>query len=134
MALIDWTPALAVGVAEIDDEHKKLVGLINALHEAMKQGRGQQVVASTVRELMEYVLIHFATEERLFARHGYPEATRHIAEHKALTAKVRDMEAALVQGKTLTMDVLTLLKAWITDHIQQTDFRYRKFFADKGVR
>jgi hemerythrin len=36
MAFIDWKPEYSVGHAEIDQQHRKLVEIINSLYEAMK--------------------------------------------------------------------------------------------------
>ena len=40
MALIDWSPALSINIEKFDDQHKKLVAMVNELHDAMKNGQG----------------------------------------------------------------------------------------------
>ena len=34
---IEWTDDLSVGIEEIDEQHKVLVGLVNEMHEAIHQ-------------------------------------------------------------------------------------------------
>jgi hemerythrin len=38
MPLMTWTPKLSVGVAVLDEDHKKLVGMVNELYDAMQAG------------------------------------------------------------------------------------------------
>ena len=38
MALMTWSDNLSVKVAEIDEQHKRLIAMINELNDAMKVG------------------------------------------------------------------------------------------------
>ena len=38
MALIEWSDQLSVGYEEVDDDHKKLVDIVNDLDLAVSQG------------------------------------------------------------------------------------------------
>ena len=85
MALIQWSPQLSVGVAEMDRQHQHLVGLINRLHDAMVRGEGAEILGPVLDEVVRYTHTHFAAEERLLAARKYP----HLADHKALARSVR---------------------------------------------
>jgi hemerythrin len=39
MPLINWTDKLSVGVKDIDNQHKKLVGFINLLNDGIRTGK-----------------------------------------------------------------------------------------------
>jgi len=41
MSLAIWSEDMSVGVKEVDDQHKKMVKMINDLHDAMKNRRGK---------------------------------------------------------------------------------------------
>jgi hemerythrin len=41
---IEWTDDLAVGIVEIDNQHKELFHQINQLLEACNQGKGKETV------------------------------------------------------------------------------------------
>ena len=41
MALMTWTDKLSVGVAVLDDDHRKLVAMVNELYDAMQAGHGK---------------------------------------------------------------------------------------------
>src|SRR5271157_2886782 len=41
MALVTWDQSYSVSVKKLDEQHQKLFSLLNTLHEAMRQGKGQ---------------------------------------------------------------------------------------------
>jgi hemerythrin len=40
MALITWNDGYSVKVKQFDDQHKKLIDMVNELHDAMGIGKG----------------------------------------------------------------------------------------------
>ena len=88
MALIEWSDKLSVSMFEFDEEHKKLVGMINSLHEAMKSGKGKDLLPKTLDECTNYALKHFAHEEKLMVQYQYPEYKKHKAVHDDFVTKV----------------------------------------------
>ncbi|MGA2938094.1 MAG: hemerythrin domain-containing protein [Syntrophobacteraceae bacterium] len=63
MALIQWNDSLSVNVVDIDKQHQKLVGMINELNDAMRQGKGKDALGKIVNGLIIYAGTHFKTEE-----------------------------------------------------------------------
>lgn len=133
MAYIEWTPALDIGVREIDEQHRRLVGLINSLHEAGATGGTGS--AGILGELAAYAATHFALEEGYFERFGYAEAAPHKAEHAAFAARVEAFRADFVAGKTgLDAELLAYLRSWLTAHISFKDRKYKALFQANGLR
>ena len=81
MAIIKWEQNLSVGVDKFDTHHKKLVDLINKLHDAMSTGKGAETIGSVLDDLIKYTQYHFAEEEKLMTLHKYPDLEKHKAEH-----------------------------------------------------
>ena len=135
MAFIDWSQQYSVGVRQFDDQHKKLIALVNELHEAMKSGKGKEVLAHVLGELVSYTRTHFKAEEQLMQIHAYPDAAAHRQLHEELTEKAvalkRDLEAG---NSMLTLPVMDFLKTWLQNHIMGTDKKYTAFFNGKGVQ
>jgi hemerythrin len=132
---MEWTERLSVGVARFDDEHKKLVSLINALFEAVQAGRGREALGQTLDELIAYTRNHFVGEEAALKQYGYPDLESHHKEHEALTRQVIDIQRKYHAGASamLSMEVMTFLKNWLVRHIQGTDQKYSRFLNDKGL-
>lgn len=61
--MMTWTDALSVNIKEIDDQHKKLVNMVNQLHAAMLKGEGKTVVGPILAELTANTVYHFSIEE-----------------------------------------------------------------------
>jgi hemerythrin len=133
-ALVAWTGDLSVGVQEIDEQHKELVGLLNDLHKAVVEHHGSEACAEILQRLADYTRIHFAVEESLMRILAYPEFERHKGEHDALTAQVVQLQSKLARGQAaITFELLHFLKVWLTKHIQESDRRYGAYFLEKGV-
>lgn len=132
--LIIWSSNLCVGVKSIDAQHKKLVGMINDLHEAMKEKTSRTVMVDIVGRLKDYVVTHFKHEEHIFDAHGYPEAEAHKLIHNQFVERILDFEEGLQGGQaTLSLEVLQFLKDWLVDHIMGTDKEYVPFMKEHNV-
>ncbi len=122
MALFSWSDELAVGNKFIDDDHKKLVKLVNDFHDAMEQGRGNDVIGKVLHNLVIYTKEHFAREEAEMQRIKYPKHLAHKQEHDKLIKDVAELQAGFMSGKAmLSIKVSKFLRDWLLTHIQQTD-------------
>ena len=134
MPLFQWSQNLSVNIKEIDNQHKKLVELINLLHDSMKSGKGKDVMGKILTDLTNYTVYHFGTEEKLFQQYGYSEYSKHKKEHDDLTKQVLEIKAKFESGNTsITIEVMNFLKDWLSKHILYTDKRYSGFLNAKGV-
>ena len=135
MALIQWNDSFSVKVAEIDRQHQKLVSMINDLGDAMKQGKGKDVLGNIISGLVSYTATHFKTEEKYFDQFGYPETDSHKKEHAAFVKKVTDFKDGFEKGKLgLSIKVMNFLSDWLKNHIKKTDMKYSQFFNEKGLK
>ena len=119
---IEWNENLSVGVPAMDAHHKKLVDLINQLHNAMRSGKGKSVVGPALEELAKYTEYHFSAEEKLMKQHhctGLPEQQE---AHANLVTTVNELRQKLAGGQHgLGTEVLSMLKDWLVNHIQRKD-------------
>jgi hemerythrin len=134
MALLNWKNEYSVNIKEIDDQHRRLVDMINELHEAMVQQKAKEALGSVLSKLVNYAATHFATEERLMQGNGYPEYAEHKEKHEKMTAKVLALQKEWQAGRTtLGIEVSQFLKDWLDKHILGTDKKYAPFLNSKGV-
>ncbi len=135
MALMTWDDSFSVGVKRIDDQHKKLVGMINDLNEAMRQGKGKDVIGKIITGLVEYTVTHFSLEERLFTQVGYADAPAHKKTHEAFVAKVTKFKKDFESGRiAMSVEVMNFLSDWLKTHIKGTDKQYSSLFIEKGIK
>lgn len=134
MSLILWNNGYSVNIRSIDSQHQRLVEMINKLHDAMKKGESNAALSGILNDMAAYTLVHFKTEEELFAKYNYPMQDKHKAEHKAFVEKVSAFIEEFKSGrKTLSIDVMNFLTQWLTKHISGEDKAYTPFLNSKGV-
>ncbi len=134
MAYFSWTTDLSVGVEASDDDHKRLIDLLNQLAEGISFGQGKEIIGKILDDLESYTRYHFAREEEFFERTGYPAAD-HKREHRELVEQVVTLQSRYKTGETaLAMETLNILKKWLTDHIQGADAKYTSHLNANGIR
>lgn len=128
MALVTWNPSYSVSVKKLDQQHQRLFALLNTLHEAMRQGKGQAIVQDTLRELATYAVTHFRAEEELLQKTNYPGFAAHQAEHQSFVARVNQFTEDLKAGRnTSAIAVVGFIKDWLAEHILRTDRSYSAY-------
>jgi hemerythrin len=132
--LVEWSDNLSVGIAEIDDQHKKLVEMLNKMHDAILDHRGSAAARPILNEMAEYTRVHFATEESLMRATAYPHYEAHKQQHEDLIAQVQDLQAKLDAGShAISFELLHFLKGWLTNHIVESDKKYGPYFLKRGI-
>jgi len=119
-----WNSSYSVGSDEMDQEHKRLVEIINNLYGAMRQGKGNEAIGSILDGLVEYTRTHFAHEERLMKEVGYSAYEEHKLEHNKLTEQVLEIQSKYRLGAVLSLEIMSFVKEWLVNHIQGSDKRY----------
>ncbi len=131
---IEWNDELSVGIEEIDEQHKVLVGLINRMHDAIHQRHGSDVVEGILAELAEYTRIHFAVEESLMRLLNFPGYEEHRDLHEELIDQMVDLQQKIAEGKhSIGFELMHFLKVWLSKHIMEEDMQYSGFFLAAGA-
>ena len=132
MAIIQWDSKYSVQNAKIDEQHRKLITLINELFEAMKIGKGNEALGSIFQGIVSYTKTHFAYEEQLMQKFNYPELRSHKQEHQKLISETEALLLKFNQNQAgIATKVGNFLKSWIVNHIQQVDKKYSGYLAAK---
>jgi hemerythrin len=135
MALFTWNDSYSVKVVLCDQQHKNLFDIINRLADAMRMGKGDEVVSKTVGELLQYTRTHFQQEEALLKRANYPQLAPHQEQHKKFVADIEALIRQTKEGKAAnSIQVLNLLRDWLVNHIQKTDKAYSDCLNAAGIR
>ncbi|HPQ80470.1 MAG TPA: bacteriohemerythrin [bacterium] len=134
MAFATWTEDLSVGVVEIDDQHRRLLMVINDLHEAVMSGKGRAVSEALFEELANYITDNFGTEEKLMEANGYPQYESHRRAHGGFTERVRGLRAKCFDDPACaSADALGYLKDWIINHDVLIDKDLGVFLNARGI-
>lgn len=127
---IAWSKILSVGFDEIDDDHRKLIGIFNELNRAASNREPADYLAATLEELINCTAWHFSHEERLMLKHRYDELEAHRQEHRELIEAARELQRQIMEaGTAATDDPIVYLERWLTGHILTTDQRLGAFLS-----
>jgi len=134
MPIMKWSDDLSVRIAEIDQQHQRLIDLINNLHDAMLNKKGKEIVSQIIDELAAYTVYHFQTEEKYMKQFNYLGQISHKREHDSFISKVDSFQKDYDAGKLgLSLEIMTFLRDWVTGHIKGTDKKYSDIFTAHGL-
>ena len=131
---VDWKDGYSVGIESIDQQHKKLINLINMLQTSVDYSTGEEFERECLAAVVDYTKTHFVYEEGLMSKYGYPDFEAHKAQHQQMINKVDDLLAEYEEHPESTMqEALDFLKQWLIRHINGTDKQYSEFLLSKGA-
>ena len=134
MKKIHWTPEFSVGVRELDEQHKRIVLMLNRLIGANEVTTGSHLIADLITQMIAYANEHFRTEEDLLIESGYPLFSRHRQFHIDYRKKVTELCTATPLGvPDVPRVMLDYLVQWWRIHILREDMEYKAFFNEKGI-
>jgi len=128
--LLIWSHIYSVGNDEIDQQHQKLMQLINTLYHAQYSGSSTQV-STILRELVDYTVYHFQAEEKIQQAFQYPEYSRHKQIHIDLIQEVSGyVDQLQKEDETIKERLMVFLSEWLKNHILGEDKKLGKFIRD----
>jgi hemerythrin-like metal-binding protein len=135
MPFMTWNDKLSVGIAVIDEDHKKLVAMINELYDGIREGHGREALGGIFDRLIDYTRYHFAREEKLFDETAYSGAKKHKKEHGDLIRVVLKAREEFQSSQVIapSLEMMGVLKDWLFDHILGSDQKYAPYLKTMGI-
>ena len=121
--MIAWGSELHVGWEEIDAQHKEILVRVADLHDRLEQG-DEFGAQAALAALTDTVVLHFATEQDLMERSGYPDRAGHQGAHDLFLQDLHDLSAELDEmgfSEHVIDWVRGRMTEWITFHIRTND-------------
>lgn len=124
-----WSKRFETGLPEVDQQHSKLVQMINALARLAAEGPEQSRLLALLNELQDYAVYHFKTEEDLMCQFALdPEfIASHVHAHDSLREQIRIVrnlgESAESNASIAVGRLLPYLIKWLIFHVLCTDMR-----------
>jgi hemerythrin-like metal-binding protein len=115
---------LTTHVDAMDQEHIKLIDIMNHLYARHEAKATKSELSSIIRELASWTTTHFDHEEKFFATLPYTQASVHKKIHHDLLERLRQHQAEFEKSGQLTPDFFRFLKTWLTAHIMGIDTKY----------
>jgi hemerythrin len=119
----------------MDDQHGILMDALNEMRLAAVRGSSREKVSELLDRLIEFTRMHFAGEEQLMERSGFPGLAEHRAEHQSMLAQMIYSAHRLQYGDGVQLGLLLYsLRDGYTRHIEGPDQQYGPWLNERGVQ
>lgn len=126
--LLEWREEYALGIAEVDYEHREMIELINELYASLTAGANVEEIAGFLAEVHARIAAHFALEESLMQRIAYPAYAAHKDDHERLLDDILDLlDRVEARGAFDADELARRLDDWFTIHSRNHDARLHAF-------
>jgi len=134
MVYFGWTPEYSVKIAELDDQHKKLLEMMNKAYEQARNDPSPAEVSRLLHELNEYAIAHFSKEEKYMLQTEYKDYEDHKGQHEYFYDQIARFKTKLGEGdREIYAEIADFLKSWFLKHILTNDQKYSGHFIDAGI-
>lgn len=132
----DWKEGLTFGIKGIDHQHQEIFARFDHFSDACEESAGGNEVLALLEFLDNYAVVHFAEEEGILERNGYPELGRHRKQHRSFLEELARLRVQILDDGPDHREVLARkkgLRQWLVDHIDHVDREYVAFIRGAGV-
>ncbi|MBD9402591.1 bacteriohemerythrin [Comamonas sp. CMM02] len=123
MAILNWVPALNIGIEEIDRQHRRIADYINRLY-ALRETPDRKLLGVVIAETVDYTLSHFAFEEAMIEEAGYMFSGPHKRVHELFIRRVTEIQQRFEAGEDVANELHGMLSRWLFNHIRNEDRGY----------
>ncbi len=130
---IVWYNKYNLQIPEMDEQHKRIVKLVNEFKEAWDTKKSVNELVKIIKNLINYSSYHFRSEEEYMGEYKYTEIKEHKAEHKKLNQLLQKVEKDLSKNKQdQVQDNLESIKKQFIYHFTESDSKYIDTFKMFG--
>ena len=115
-----WKEEYAIGIPEIDSQHKTLLEFIAEFEDAVAGKVHWNTVQPLIVRARESVRFHFAVEESLMQIVNYPKLVPHRAEHLYVLNQFAALEQRVLR-KEMKAELTPMISAWLFHHMVESD-------------
>ena len=124
---LKWNQQLASGIETIDEQHKKILHLLDKLVTANKTPGDTENLMNALAEFNRALEEHFDFEENLLAESDYRDLKRHQAGHDEIAETLRGITTSVMLDESqIAPEMIDRVIRWFEDHLTSEDTRYFK--------
>jgi hemerythrin len=121
---------MRVGVPEVDDQHRVLIGELNCLIADLEAVPTSEAFTDVLSRLGRDLTAHFSFEEQVIGglEMTAQEVEEHLTAHTEILRQYTELNLDLMRMRSWTRgEVLEMIRFWIVDHIVVHDLRMRRY-------
>ena len=125
MQHIAWEEGFNIGIAEVDQQHRQLVRLINELSAAILCDAPQYIYKSIFNQLIDYTGYHFTAEEKYIKALTKKDKRLHLLQHQTFIDELMMMNQEDFDQQSAEQ-IWYFLSDWLITHIVSEDIKLYK--------
>lgn len=132
MSRIPWRDEFAIGLADVDHEHREMIGMIDRLLDSIGPTTSRADIVAALGEIHARIAAHFALEEREMQLLKYIAIGEHKSDHERLLDDILDIMSDVESPDGFDIDALEQrLTHWFTDHFRTQDARLHRWLVGR---
>jgi hemerythrin len=134
MDLIKWRESYGTGVLSMDNQHRKIIDLINELYKHIRNEETSSSVEDVLSAMIKYAEEHLQEEENLLKTNDFSDYDEHMSKHQSYRERLSSLMAeSKTDPEAAVKSTYAFLRQWWMGHIVDEDKKYGEFLKGKGV-
>ena len=131
MALIEWKKEYSIGVTALDNQHKKIIKIVNQAISLQFSKQNEKEIEEILDNLQNYIKEHFKAEEEYMLQHHYSGYEEQRNEHNQFIERLFNAQSEYYKkGHVTSINIFNFVWDWFSQHILIVDKKIGKI---KGV-
>jgi hemerythrin len=129
-SIVEWNDRYAVGIQQIDDQHRVLLRLINNLYRdcSREEPESKKCFDMAIYGLINYIKYHFSGEEHILEQIKYPDYAAHKRQHDEFIRDILERVENSEQRRTGSpKNCVRYIRDWMLTHITLIDKKYATY-------
>ena len=134
MQKLEWRESFELGIPEIDGDHRVMLELMRAV-EATAAAQDRRRSERCVDRFLVFTELHFAREETLLERWGYPDWQEHARYHAGLVDRAKEVRKVCVTVETANdyQRCCEKMMSFLMDDIVRGDMKLKSYLENAGL-
>lgn len=134
MAYLKLTKNEKVNFKLIDNQHKEFITLVNKLFNASAQESFDEIII-IMDEMINFLKLHFSTEEELMIKSKYEGYYSHKLEHDRYLRKLKKIQNDNLKENIIPdLNFFEGIKNWFANHLEMNDKKMGNYFVKIGLK
>lgn len=129
---MEWHKVMSVGVAEFDDDHKRVIVLLTEIQEALRSRKVARASELTA-ELMTVAAAHAEREEKFLRTSGYPGVEEVVAAQRDSLNHIAELAKMFETDTPAADDAVLEMRLNFIDYLLRADINYRTYVRSVGL-
>lgn len=128
---VSWDSSYDVGIDTVDKQHRHLIKLTNDLYNAClgEKAELEERFKDVMKELVEYVMVHFKDEEKIMMSINYPNFKEHKQKHEEFIREILSAVNGYREGRQFVPNsFVRFLRDWLFNHILIKDKELARYY------